>query len=74
MALIKVICWAIIFIARIRFPPGKSLATMFDNNYFITLIFLHYILGAPFSLGPGANCSFCPPPPLNGPGRYLVGR
>ena len=27
MALLKVICWAIIFIARIRFPPGKSLAT-----------------------------------------------
>ncbi len=26
MALLKVICWALIFIIRIRFPPGKSLA------------------------------------------------
>ena len=29
MALLKVICWALIFIIRIRFPPGKSLATIF---------------------------------------------
>ena len=28
MALLKVICWAIIFITRLRFPPGKSLATI----------------------------------------------
>ena len=28
MALLKVICWALIFIIRIRFPPGKSLATL----------------------------------------------
>ena len=28
MALLKVICWALIFIIRIRFPPGKSLATI----------------------------------------------
>ena len=28
MALLKVICWAIIFITRLRFPPGKSLATL----------------------------------------------
>ena len=26
MALLKVICWALIFIIRIRLPPGKSLA------------------------------------------------
>ena len=30
MALLKVICWALIFIIRIRFPPGKSLATILD--------------------------------------------
>ena len=30
MALLKVICWVIIFIARIRFPPGKSLATILN--------------------------------------------
>ena len=29
MALLKVICWAIIFITRLRFPPGKSLASMY---------------------------------------------
>ena len=27
MALLKVIRWALIFIIRIRFPPGKSLFT-----------------------------------------------
>ena len=32
MALLKVICWAIIFIARIRFPPGKPLATILHVN------------------------------------------
>ena len=31
MALLKVICWALIFIIRIRFPPGKSLATIGNN-------------------------------------------
>ena len=32
MALLKVICWAIIFITRIRFPSGKSLATILKTN------------------------------------------
>ena len=31
MALLKVICWAIIFITRLRFPPGKSLATTLNE-------------------------------------------
>ena len=31
MALLKVICWAIIFITRLRFPPGKSLATILSQ-------------------------------------------
>ena len=31
MALLKVICWAVIFIARIRFPPGKSLVSIVIN-------------------------------------------
>ena len=26
MALLKALCWALIFIIRIRFPPGTSLA------------------------------------------------
>ena len=30
MALLKVICWALIFIIRIRFPPGKSLVTILN--------------------------------------------
>ena len=34
MALLKAICWAIIFIERIRFPPGKSLATILISNEF----------------------------------------
>ena len=33
MALLKVICWAIIFITRLRFPPGKSLATILNKRY-----------------------------------------
>ena len=32
MALLKVICWAIIFITRLRFPPGKSLATILNKQ------------------------------------------
>ena len=32
MALLRVICWAIIFITRIRLPPGKSLATIMENH------------------------------------------
>ena len=39
MALLKVICWAIIFITRLRFPPGKSLATILN--------IMHYILPTP---------------------------
>ena len=34
MALLKVICWAIIFITRLRFPPGKSLATILKNSLY----------------------------------------
>ena len=26
MALLKALCWALIFILRIRFPPGSSIA------------------------------------------------
>ena len=31
MTLLKVICWALIFIIRIRFRPGKSLATISES-------------------------------------------
>ena len=39
MALLKVICWALIFIIRIRLPPGKSLATLveFSLKYVINV-------------------------------------
>ena len=30
MALLKALCWALIFIIRIRFPPGTSLATVLE--------------------------------------------
>ena len=33
MALLKALCWALIFIIRIRFPPGTSLATVLMNIY-----------------------------------------
>ena len=32
MDVLKVICWTMISITRIRFPPGKSLATTYSNN------------------------------------------
>ena len=32
MALLKALCWALIFILRIRFPPGSSIATVFLIN------------------------------------------
>ena len=32
MALLKALCWALIFIIRIRFPPGTSLATVLNND------------------------------------------
>ncbi len=33
MALLKALCWALIFIIRIRFPPGTSLAMILNNRY-----------------------------------------
>ena len=32
MALLKVICWALIFIIRIRFPPGKPRDSGYNKN------------------------------------------
>ena len=31
MAILKALCWALIFIIRIRFPPGTSLVTYSFN-------------------------------------------
>ena len=45
MALLKVICWALIFIIRIRFPPGKSLVTILNNlalDWFCLTVLLKY--------------------------------
>ena len=33
MALLKALCWALIFMIRIRFPPGTSLATVLNNRH-----------------------------------------
>ncbi len=32
MALLKALCWALIFIIRIRFPPGTSLAMILNKS------------------------------------------
>ena len=32
MALLKALCWALMFIIGIRFPPGTSLATVNEQN------------------------------------------
>jgi hypothetical protein len=31
MALLEALCWALIFIIRIRFPPGTSLVTILND-------------------------------------------
>ena len=33
MAALRVLCWALIFILRLRFPPGSSIATILNNRY-----------------------------------------
>ena len=35
MALLKALCWALIFILRIRFPPGTSIATVLNNTVIV---------------------------------------
>ena len=39
MALLKVICWALIFIIKICFPPSKSLATILNGQLLININF-----------------------------------
>ena len=60
MALFRVLCWALIFILHVRFPPGYSIATIalnlnivllkwicnkVANLYQHSVLFLTYILG-----------------------------
>ena len=33
MALFKIIVWAIIFLTKLRFPPGISIATVLKDRY-----------------------------------------
>ena len=33
MSCLKVICWALIFIFKLRFPPGVSIATVLKRRY-----------------------------------------
>ena len=40
MALLKALFWALIFIIRIRFPPGTSLAAVFiDHRNFVYTLY-----------------------------------
>jgi hypothetical protein len=32
MALLRVLCWALIFILRLRFPPGSSIASIMPSG------------------------------------------
>ena len=43
MTALRVLCWALIFILRLRFPPGSSIATTFD--YVFTSIKYTIVLG-----------------------------
>ena len=38
MAFVKIFCWALIFLLRLRFPPGQSIADVLKNNTVITVI------------------------------------
>ena len=40
MSCLKVICWALIFIFKLRFPPGVSIATVLKCS-FVTEIIQH---------------------------------
>jgi hypothetical protein len=40
MSCLKVICWALIFIFKLRFPPGVSIATVLKYS-FVTEIIQH---------------------------------
>ena len=33
MAALRVLCWALLFILRLRFPPGSSIATLLTISY-----------------------------------------
>ena len=33
MAFIKIFCWALIFLLRLRFPPGQSIADVLKKHY-----------------------------------------
>ena len=65
MALLKVICWALISIIRIRFPPGKSLATV-QGASILTIYFVDGLYFVPPSGGGGCSFDFvsnlCPAP------------
>ena len=39
MALLKALCWALIFIIRVRFPSGTSLVTVLNNPYSVRIPF-----------------------------------
>ena len=46
MVLLKALCWALIFIIRIRFPPGTSLATvqkLKSSKYFRHFLVLYML-------------------------------
>jgi hypothetical protein len=36
---LKVICWALIFICKLRFPPGVSIATVLKQRFFLQFRF-----------------------------------
>ena len=46
MALLKALCWALIFIIRIRFSPGTSPATVLNNIINIKLSFSYFLLSS----------------------------
>ena len=39
MVLFKIVVWAIIFLAQLRFPPGISIATVLKYAYILQHIF-----------------------------------
>ena len=50
MALLRTLCWALIFILRLRFPPGSSLASSCIFSYYFRRHFLASFLDSPMCL------------------------
>ena len=43
MAILRTICWALLFILKLRFPPGQSLVDIFKNYILKQMLTVSFI-------------------------------